>query len=118
MQAHPHALSHDFKAEKCGLKVLIVLQEPRAPQRASLRIKGLASDGTSVHEELRNGQIIVKGGVASKGQYQPIEEEPKRQLPTGTLQTGLTLVLGTFIDALWNSIAAPLHIRDVEAILN
>lgn len=67
-----------------------MLQEPRPPQRASLRIKGLASDGASVAEELRNGQIIIKGGVAGKGYQQSTEEEPRRKAkPTGALQNVL-----------------------------
>jgi hypothetical protein len=59
-------------------------QEPRPPQRASLRLKGIASDGSSVAEELRNGQIVVKGGAGKQApDYQPYQEETKRPKPSG-----------------------------------
>ncbi len=58
------------------------MQEPREPQRASLRLKGIASDGTSVHEELRGGQIVVKGAAGYTG-HQAVEEEKPRVVPTG-----------------------------------
>lgn len=63
------------------------MQEPRPPQRASLRLAGIASDGTSVAEELRGGQIVVKGqlpGAGAPGQARLAPDEPKpRAMPTG-----------------------------------
>ena len=61
------------------------MQEPRPPQRASLRLQGIASDGTSVAEELRNGQVILKGqqqGTAGQANSHPEENKP-RAMPTG-----------------------------------
>ena len=60
------------------------------PQRASLRIKGLASDGHSVADELRNGQIVVKDSNQSSvwgpfPRYQDAPEIKPREMPTGTL---------------------------------
>ena len=59
------------------------------PQRASLRIKGIASDGTSVADELRNGQIVVKDSKESSvwgpfPRYQDAPEPKPREMPTGT----------------------------------
>lgn len=62
-----------------------MLQEPRLPQRASLRLKGIASDGTSVEEERRDGKIVVKGSTGYQAQAQ--EEEKPRAMPTGGLLT-------------------------------
>lgn len=58
------------------------------PQRASLRIKGIASDGTSVADELRNGQIVVKESKDSSiwgpfPRYQDAPEPKAREMPTG-----------------------------------
>ena len=61
------------------------MQEPREPQRASLRLKGIASDGTSVHDELRGGKIVVKGTTGFTG-HQAVEEEKPRAIPTGMAQ--------------------------------
>lgn len=60
------------------------------PQRASLRIKGIASDGSSVADELRNGQIVVKDSNQSSiwGPFSRSQEtsEPKpRAMPTGVM---------------------------------
>ena len=59
------------------------------PQRASLRIKGIASDGTSVADELRNGQIVLKDSKDSSvwgpfPRYQDAPEPKPREMPTGT----------------------------------
>ena len=58
------------------------------PQRASLRIKGIASDGTSVADELRNGQIVVKDSKDPSvwgpfPRYQDAPEPKPREMPTG-----------------------------------
>ena len=56
--------------------------------RSSLRIKGIASDGSSVADELRNGQIVVKGSEQSSTwgpfpRYQDPPEPKPREMPTG-----------------------------------
>ena len=56
--------------------------------RSSLRIKGIASDGSSVADELRNGQIVVKGSELSSmwgpfPRYQDPPEPQPREMPTG-----------------------------------
>ena len=56
--------------------------------RSSLRIKGIASDGSSVADELRNGQIVVKGSEQSSAwgpfpRYQDPPEPKPREMPTG-----------------------------------
>ena len=56
--------------------------------RSSLRIKGIASDGSSVADELRNGQIVVKGSEQSSmwgpfPRYQDPPEPKPREMPTG-----------------------------------
>lgn len=65
-----------------------MVQEPSVPQRSSLRIKGIASDGSSVAEELRNGQIVVKDQSSVWGPFPrnqaPPEPKPK-EMPTGTI---------------------------------
>ncbi|BDA42654.1 WD repeat-containing protein 76 [Coccomyxa sp. Obi] len=65
-----------------GLAAKKIKKEPREPQRASLRLKGIASDGTSVHDELRGGKIVVKGAAGYTG-HQAMEEEKPRIVPTG-----------------------------------
>ena len=60
------------------------------PQRASLRIKGIASDGSSVADELRNGQIIVKDSNQSSiwgpfPRYQETSEPKPREMPAGVM---------------------------------
>jgi len=73
------------------------MQEPSVPQRASLRIKGIASDGTSVADELRGGQIVVKdSNESSVWEPFPRQEavEPKpRDMPTGTTCSLLRVLL-------------------------
>ena len=64
------------------------------PQRASLRIKGIASDGSSVADELRNGQIIVKDSNQSSiwgpfSRYQETSEPKPREMPTGVISIWL-----------------------------
>ena len=66
----------------------MVLQEPSVPQRASLRIKGIASDGTSVADELRGGQIVLKDAKDTSiwgpfPRYQDAPEPKPREMPTG-----------------------------------
>lgn len=78
----------------------LYIQEPSVPQRASLRIKGIASDGTSVADELRNGQIVVKDSKESSvwGPF-PRQEavEPKpRAMPTGTACCLLRVLLQVY----------------------
>ena len=58
------------------------------PQRASLRIKGIASDGTSVADELRNGQIVLKDAKDTSiwgpfPRYQDAPEPKPREMPSG-----------------------------------
>ena len=60
------------------------------PQRASLRLQGIASDGTMVAEELRGGQIVLSsatGGSSGQPGRAPVPREPDqpRAMPTGTL---------------------------------
>lgn len=74
------------------------------PQRASLRIKGIASDGTSVADELRGGHIVVKDSKESSvwGPF-PRQEavEPKpRDMPTGTPCCLLRVLLQAYTPSL------------------
>ena len=67
---------------------IIIMQEPSVPQRASLRIKGIASDGTSVADELRNGQIVLKDSKDTSiwgpfPRYQDAPEPKPREMPSG-----------------------------------
>jgi hypothetical protein len=64
------------------------MQEPREPQRASLRLQGIASDGSMVAEELRNGQIVLSalgtaGGAGQQPPRAPKEPDQPRAMPTG-----------------------------------
>ncbi|CAL5219832.1 g1745 [Coccomyxa viridis] len=71
-------------------------REPSVPQRASLRIKGIASDGTSVADELRGGQIVLKDAKDTSiwgpfPRYQDAPEPKPREMPTGPMPFNSTI---------------------------
>ena len=89
------------------------------PQRSSLRIKGIASDGTSVADELRNGQIVLKNSKESSvwgpfPRYQDAPEPKPREMPTGN--PVVLTVLYTAHQVLSMVIAPRKHARTICAL--